>query len=152
MTLNRLNKNAERNINPRNAGRRPDPKYVKPENCPACGKPMNICTEEKDLFYCPGCLVHVRNSEIVTVDYKGNYQPPLGHVGDKAKLRVVGEDEQQEEQDEPQNLDFYFRSGDKKCFKNLIARSMNGPWMVLEKPDGKVVMVNSDNVNYCEEM
>ncbi len=140
--------------NIKNAGRKANTKSIKPENCPACHKAMNICYEEKDLFYCPECVIHVKDGQIVTVDQHGNYEPPLGHVKDKAQLRVVDKDEKpsEEEQEEPQNLDFYFRSGDKKCFKNLIAREFRGAWMILEKPDGKVVMINSANVNYCEEM
>jgi len=113
--------------NIKNAGRKPNPKSIKPLNCPTCQKQMNICTEEKDLFYCQECLIHVKNGDIVTIDHDGEYQPPLGYVSArKTQLRVVKKEELL------QDLDFYFNTGDKKCFRGVLPDKPKSEWMVLE--------------------
>ena len=125
------------------------------QKCPTCYKNMNVCPEEKNLYFCPDCFIHVRNCQIVTVNSNGDYSQPLGHVNDKkTQLKVVKPVEQPTEEDkpEPQDLDFYFASGDKKKFKAVLSNEPKGTWIMLEKPDGKIIMINANNVNWIEEV
>ena len=96
------------------------------QKCPACHRLMNICTEAKDLYYCPECGIHLKDGQAVTVDKNGNFKPALGYVNEKPRLTVV-------KKVEPQNIDIYFNSGNKKAFRGVLAHWPHGQWIVLKK-------------------
>ena len=117
------------------AQRRRGPKkkaIEKHEDCPCCLRATNKCPEEENLFYCPECAVHVRNGQVVTTTKEGKFEEPLGHIG--PRLRVIKSEEKPEPQKtaDPQDIDFYFSSGDKKGFTNVTAIPPQDGWIVLE--------------------
>lgn len=120
-------------------------KRIKHDKCPACNKAMNLCKEEEGLWYCPECAVHVRNGQICTTDPNGEFEPPLGHVN--KNLRLVKDD-----QSDPYNIDVWFSTGIKKCFRGLTGHTPKGQWIILTKADGKEISINANNVNYIEEV
>lgn len=114
---------------------------------------MNVCREDAGLFYCPECLIYVKDGVIKTADVNGEFQKPLGHTKPDLKLvdKVSGK-EVPEEKPEPQNIDVYFSNGDKKCFRNVIGLKPREGWIVLTKVNGAEVVINAQNVNYMDEI
>lgn len=118
------------------------------EHCPACSKPMNVCREEDGLYYCPDCLIHTKNGVVKTVNYDGDFSE-LAHI--KPELKLVDKN-LSEEKPQPQSIDFYFNSGDKKCFRDVIGSEPRDGWIILTKANGKEISINVRNVNYLEEI
>lgn len=115
------------------------------ENCPACGQEMNICREETGLYYCDRCHIHVKDGEVKNTDINGEFAN-LAHV---KPLKLV---DKKEEKPKPQNIDIFFASGDKKCFRGVIGAEPRGGWIMLTKADGKEIQICAGNINYLEEI
>lgn len=118
------------------------------ENCPACGQQMNICREETGLYYCDKCHIHFKDGEIKNSDVDGEFIT-LAHSN--PELKLVDKNTPGEKQ-KPQSIDFYFNSGDKKCFRDITASEPRDGWIILAKKDGREVIINARNVNYLEEL
>lgn len=117
------------------------------ENCPACGQLMNVCREETGLYYCDKCHIHFKDGEIKNTDVNGEFTT-LAHT--KPELKLV--DKSGTSEAKPQNIDFYFNSGDKKCFRDVLASEPRDGWIILTKKDGREIVINARNINYLEEL
>ena len=116
------------------------------EYCPACSKPMNVCREEDGLYYCPDCLIHIKDGIMRTTNYYGEFSDPLAHV--KLELKLA----ENPPEEKPQSIDCYFKSGDKKCFRDVVGSEPKNGWIILTKANGKEISINAHNVNYLDEI
>lgn len=116
--------------------------------CPVCNFEMNQATEERDMYFCPECSTHTKKGEIFNPSYDGD----LDKVGYVKKLRVVEEGEKPEPDPDPKTFDFFFDSKDKKRFEKITDLSTQDGWMILTREDGREVLINSDKVNFIEEV
>lgn len=122
---------------------------TKKEHCPACNTEMGEVLDIKYgyLMVCQECGTQTKDGDVFNPDPEGELEK-MGH------LRVVQENKQINEEPEPdlQTIDAYFDSKDKKRFTNIIELEHRNGWMVLRKQDGREILLNSNKVNFIEEV
>lgn len=121
---------------------RPKPQLIR---CPLCETELNRLpdTDGKEIYFCAECNTsyHLLEGKLTELDAKGN----------EAVLAYIRE--QNKPSEEPaKTYDVYFESKDKRRLTGIVGLSHEKGWMILTNRAGKQVLINSNKVNFVEEV